>query len=157
MSLYGYKKKGGLANWMKVKGAKGVRSPEKKKRLTNGQRKRIGRSKAWKATNPIYVEEAREFVRAAIERGETCPVVEAIRKLRNGMKYGHPICARLNEVHHRFGRLGELLEWQPGWMAVSKQGHRWIHSNIEEAMKRGWIGPKGTWNDFEKAKASLAQ
>jgi hypothetical protein len=35
-------------------------------------------------------------------------------------------------------------------MGVSKEGHRWIHSNIEEARKRGWYAPKGLWNNADK-------
>ncbi len=93
-----------------------------------------------------YRKEARAFVKAAIARGETCPVVAAIPELRDGTRYGHPISGRLNEVHHTHGRTGKLLRHQQWWMAVSKAGHRWIHAHIAEARKHGWICQPGQWN-----------
>ena len=96
------------------------------------------------AEKRLYRQEALAFVAAAIARGETCPVVDAIPELHNGMKYGHKISAKLNEVHHRQGRRGKLLRHQPLWMACSKQGHRWIHANTAEAARRGWL--LSPWN-----------
>lgn len=95
----------------------------------------------------LYPIEARAFVQAAIERGETCPIVAAIEELRNGRKYGHPISAKLIENHHIRGRAGTLYRDQRYWMAVSKQGHRWIHSHPAEAKSRGWLGPWGIEGD----------
>ncbi len=121
-------------------------------------RKRIRReSLARAAETRRYAADARAFVAAAVARGETCPVVAAIAELREGKKYGWPICARLNEVHHKFGRQGKLLIWKPGWIAVSKEGHRFLHSNIKIAIKNGWIGQVGTWNNFEKAALQVAE
>jgi hypothetical protein len=94
----------------------------------------------------LYRVEAREFIRAAVARGETCPVVATVPELANGMKYGHPVSAKLNEVHHTHGRTGRLLRHQDWWLAVSKQGHRWIHANVQEARRRGWICSAGEWN-----------
>jgi hypothetical protein len=129
--LYGYKRKTKPAPWVNA----GMSSGQNVKRfLDYGKRQ----SK--------YGPEAREFVQQAIARGETCPVVAAIPELRDGRKYGHPICATLNEVHHIRGRLGGLLIDKRGWLALSKIGHRWVHSNIEEARRRGWICKKGEWN-----------
>lgn len=112
--------------------------------------------KAWKQIRPVskrkakrsraYVKRAAAFVEEAIERGMTCIVVATIAELRNGWKYGHPISARLNEVHHKRGRVGTLEMDERHWMAVSKQGHRWIHAHIAEAMKHGWICEAGLWN-----------
>lgn len=93
-----------------------------------------------------YRAAACEYVRSAIKRGETCAVVAAIPELRNGRRYGHKISARLSEVHHTRGRLGELLTDKRYWMPVSKAGHRFIHANISEARKRGWVCPIGQWN-----------
>lgn len=93
-----------------------------------------------------YAKEAREFVQAAIDRGETCVVVNTIPELKNGTKYGWPISNRLNENHHKRGRRGFLLLDKRHWMAVSKQGHRWIHSHPAEARKHGWICELGKWN-----------
>ena len=100
----------------------------------------------------LYRIEAKAAVKAAVKAGAICPVVEAIKELREGSRYGWPICDRINEVHHKFGRMGDLLRWQPGWLLVSKAGHRWIHSNIAEARRRGWIAPHGKWNDQNVTK-----
>ena len=94
----------------------------------------------------LYRQDALEFVAEAIAAGGHCPVVSAITQLRNGYKYGHPISDKLNEVHHARGRLGPLLRDKRFWIAVSKQGHRWIHSNIHWARHFGWICEAGQWN-----------
>jgi len=57
------------------------------------------------------------------------------------------------EVHHKFGRAGRLLLWTPGWIPVSKNGHRWIHDNPQVARDLGYFGPVGTWNDYKRAVA----
>ena len=98
-----------------------------------------------------YRIEARAFVAESVARGERCPVVAAIPELRNGRKYGHPISARLTECHHRFGRVGKLLRWQAGWMAVSRLGHRWIHQHVSEARAHGWMAPVGQFNNQKMA------
>lgn len=49
------------------------------------------------------------------------------------------------DIHHVRGRIGKLLMDQRYWLAVSRKGHRWIHDNIEEARKRGWIAQRGDW------------
>ena len=94
----------------------------------------------------LYRIEAREFVRAAIEAGGRCPVVAAVKELRDGRKYGHPISDKLNEVHHMRGRLGSLLRDQRFWIALSKQGHRWVHEHHAEARRLGFLCQPGEWN-----------
>lgn len=59
------------------------------------------------------------------------------------------------QCHHRFGRRGRLLLWEPGWRAVSAEGQSWIHSHPIEARKRGLIGPVGTWNDYDLAVKTI--
>ncbi len=140
MSLRGYKPKTKPANWTTVPGAKvSVKKDGKPKRIRT-------RSKLRTVEDRLYRIEAREFVADAIRRGQTCPVVAAIPELHNGRKYGHAICARLNEVHHKRGRLGSLQRDRRFWLAVSKQGHRWIHANLEAARERGWVCAIGQWN-----------
>lgn len=68
----------------------------------------------------------------------------------------NPKCAvlfgrRSTEIHHRFGRRGRLLLWQPGWLAVSALAHAAIHRLPAEARRQGLIGPVGTWNNYQKA------
>jgi len=93
-----------------------------------------------------YRIKAREFVRAAIAGGGRCPVVAAVPELREGRKYGWPISDRLNEVHHMRGRAGSLLCDERFWIALSKQGHRWVHENPEKARNMGFLCAKGEWN-----------
>ena len=45
---------------------------------------------------------------------------------------------RATEIHHIRGRLGPLLNDERYWLAVSRQGHRWIlHLFPDEARSRG--------------------
>lgn len=146
MSLYGYKKKHRPALW--------TQTPEEKRRreldvLARGLRKvkptRTPRAKHTAQESRLYAAEARAFVAAAVARGETCPVVAAVPELREGKKYGWPISARLNEVHHTRGRRGPLLRDRRFWLAVSKQGHRWVHANPARARELGFLCPLGQW------------
>lgn len=152
MSLYGYKKKHKPALWTEVFKAKldptEAAAPKGKavgKALPRKRRPATEHTKARRREERLYAAEAREFVRAAADAGGTCPVVAAIPELRDGRKYGWPISGRLNEVHHMRGRRGDLLRDRRFWLAVSKQGHRWIHSHPAEARARGWLAPVGQW------------
>lgn len=44
-----------------------------------------------------------------------------------------------NEVHHKKGRTGKLLLYVPFWLAVSTEGHTWIHANPTKAYKKGLL------------------
>jgi hypothetical protein len=139
------------ALWMTAFPSQAVKTmtkPEKLKRLRKAIRPV---SKRKQAVTAEYREKARAFVKDAIARGETCPVVAAIEELREGFRYGHQISAKLNEVHHTRGRAGGLLCDERFWIALSKQGHRWVHENIEESRKRGWLCARGDWNRPEKS------
>lgn len=61
------------------------------------------------------------------------------------IKYNEKIL--VSSTHHKFGRLGPLLLWQPGWMAVSMRGHEYIHKRIKKARTMGWYAPLGFWNN----------
>lgn len=54
-----------------------------------------------------------------------------------------------SQIHHIRGRLGPLLLDERYWLAVSWEGHRWIHDNPAIARKRGWIAGQGQWNNNE--------
>lgn len=183
MSLYGYKKKGKPALWTTVpdaaaKLAKESAAKQAKKEIAKLWRKkkvyqggyaagslvnqlpkfkpRIRRvSKKRQVTGKVYREKAQAFIAAAIARGETCPVVAKIPELRNGVKYGHPVCNRLNEIHHTRGRAGSLLLDERFWLPLSKQGHRWVHENMNEARKHGWLCELGKWNVPEAATGAV--
>ena len=75
-------------------------------------------SKKRAAQNRIYLKKAKEFI-----KDKFCPVTGT----------------QATEVHHINGRIGDLLTDEQYWLAVSTEGHRWIHENVNEARKKGWI------------------
>lgn len=153
MSLRGYKKKYKPALWKTIPSpqepveyGKATGLPILIPRGWNIQRKRIAPvSKRRQKTTHAYRKAAKAFVEEAVDRGERCPVVAAVKELREGRKYGHPISDRLNEVHHMRGRAGALLMAKQFWLAVSKQGHRWIHENMAKARELGFLCALGDW------------
>jgi hypothetical protein len=156
MSLYGYKAKTRPAPWTQVKPQATDQNPKtqrvnpvvlrSKPQVGQRQRKRVPSvSKGRQRTNAQYRKESQQFVEAVRDMGGRCPVVERVPELRNGRKYGHPICDRVTEVHHQRGRTGSLLLDKRGWIAVSKQGHRWVHQNVQKARELGFICDRGLW------------
>lgn len=43
------------------------------------------------------------------------------------------------EVHHKNGRYGSRLNDTNDWLAVSREGHNWIHSHPKEARAKGYL------------------
>jgi hypothetical protein len=51
-----------------------------------------------------------------------------------------PVTGKLaTEIHHMNGRENERLLDQIYWLAVSREGHQWIHANTPEAREKGWL------------------
>lgn len=75
-------------------------------------------SKKRAAQNRIYLKMAKEFI-----KDKYCPVT----------------LQPATEVHHINGRIGALLTDERNFLAVSVEGHRWIHENVNKARKKGWI------------------
>jgi hypothetical protein len=73
--------------------------------------------------------------------GTVCPVMKKIFKRRV------PV-ARC--PHHVRGRLGDLLFDTRFFLAVSEEGHAWIHRNVAQARKHGWYAQPGEWNTKPK-------
>lgn len=161
MSLYGYVRKSKPAVWTRNAAYRRQQQSERK------QFKRIVPvSKRRQLVTAEYRREARAFVKAAIKEGQCCPVFAAFETLPQEMqdflcfRYKGQIrrrSSKLNEVHHVFGRSGELLLWKLGWKAISKWGHRCVHAFPEEAKKRGWMAPDGIWNDFQRAQEYVSK
>src|SRR5687768_7920981 len=42
------------------------------------------------------------------------------------------------DVHHAFGRGPYLLD-ESTWIAVSREGHDWIHAHPNQARAKGWL------------------
>lgn len=60
----------------------------------------------------------------------------------------HPRCAVFpkipsTDVHHSAGREGALLLDESKWLAVSRQGHTFIHENPNTARELGFSAPRG--------------
>jgi len=150
MSLYGYKKKSKPAPWLAAFPSQAIKTMSRPEKIAKLRKFIKPVSDRKRKTMTEYRERARAFVKAARDRGETCPVVAAVEELREGMMYGHRISAKLNEVHHMRGRAGSLLLDERFWMAISKQGHRWVHEHMDEARKLGWLCEIGKWNTPER-------
>ncbi len=50
------------------------------------------------------------------------------------------------ECHHYQGRRGMLLLYEPYWIPVSREGHRWIEDHREAARAMGLLCPLGKYN-----------
>jgi hypothetical protein len=46
---------------------------------------------------------------------------------------------RATEVHHTNKRNGERLNDLHFWLAVSREGHEYIHANPIESKEKGWL------------------
>lgn len=65
----------------------------------------------------------------AKDENKFCPVMAKL----------HNKTVRATEVHHTNGREGERLNDQEYWLAVSSEGHKFIHLNPSIAYEQGWI------------------
>jgi len=68
-------------------------------------------------------------------------------KLRKNFLYYHPLCqARIpsickthaTDVHHKQGRIGQLLTDESKFLAVCRQCHDWIETHPKEAKQLGY-------------------
>lgn len=64
-------------------------------------------------------------------------------KLRKEFLAENPVCAvyptqRSKDVHHTAGRGINYLKVET-WLAVSRDGHRWIHEHANLARRKGWL------------------
>lgn len=55
------------------------------------------------------------------------------------------IIRRATQCHHKHGRRGALLLYEPLWLPVCGPCHDWIHKNIEAARYLGLYAPAGQW------------
>lgn len=79
------------------------------------------------------------------------------RKCRELFLQVNPFCqacwtSKATDIHHRFGRVGKLLNYTPLWMGVCRQCHDWIGSNPTQARINGWVAPIGQWNNQSLVK-----
>ena len=82
--------------------------------------KRAKRNSAYLIANKAYLsEDANKF----------CPVMS--------LMFSKTVPA--TEVHHTNGRENERLLNREDWLAVSREGHQWIHLNPKLARAKGWL------------------
>lgn len=99
---------------------------KKPKRKRKSKRLRGATSKRRKQLDE-YSERRRLFLLKS--ENLRCPVMEEIKGR----------AAFTTDVHHMDGREGERLLDESQWLAVSREGHDWIHAHPKQARERGWL------------------
>jgi len=81
------------------------------------------------------------------------------KKLKDEFLATHTLCAKCDKViplygrtvHHKYGRLGKLKCWVPGWRMLCWKCHDWVHGHPAAARELGLYAPHGMWRDYKKA------
>jgi len=76
-----------------------------------------------------YVYKKKRKIFLSQPENQICPV--ALRVFAKEMQ--------TSQVHHKAGRVGRLYLYVPFWLAVSPEGHEWIHGNPKEAYGLGFL------------------
>lgn len=84
-----------------------------------------------------YRAESRAWAKEHRKAGTKCPVMLALFNKRLRVS---------DSPHHIRGRLGTLLRDKRYWLAVSMEGHDWIHTHPHKAQALGWLAGPGEWN-----------
>lgn len=87
--------------------------------------KRFSKKLSKRLTN--YSKLRKEFL--SLQENKTCIVSKIIFNKT----------ALATEIHHKKGRKGELLNYTPYWLSVSREGHEWIHNNPSIAYSLGFL------------------
>jgi len=82
--------------------------------------KRAKRSAAYNVAKTIFM---------MLDKNKFCPV----------MSYLHGKTVPTTDIHHTNGRENDRLTDQEYWLAVSREGHDYIHANMDIAREQGWI------------------
>ena len=62
-----------------------------------------------------------------------------------------PMCqGKATEIHHKRGRIGELLCDTRHWVALCSHCHRWIHEHPKAARDAGLLCQLGEWNKVDR-------
>lgn len=84
-----------------------------------------------------YSERRKSFLSRPENRW--CPVW-AIIVINEPYSEGNPPKRkRTTDVHHKAGREGKLLNDETYWLAVSREGHEFIHTFPNAARTMGWL------------------
>lgn len=123
------------ALWTRVAGSVPITAPAKEPQPRKLRKPIQKRTPKRSKEDRQYTENVLQWWNAKFRDGAKCPVTN------------FKLAPWNIQCHHIYGRRGKLLNWQPGWLAVSCIGHRWIHDHPDEARKRGWLAPVGQWNN----------
>lgn len=77
--------------------------------------------------NADYLQARKIFL--VEEHNRFCPVMSEI--------FNQTVLA--TEIHHINGRENERLNDREFWLAVSRKGHQWIHSNPKLSREKKWL------------------
>lgn len=99
-------------------------------RLRSIARLRPGRAKE----QHVYRTRVREWLR--LRENRSCRVYLLLQGRR----------VPATQCHHYQGRRGMLLLYEPFWIPVSYEGHRWIDDHREHARALGLLCPFGSYN-----------
>lgn len=77
----------------------------------------------------VYAKKRKAF----LEAHPFCMVSPVLKGLWDGL------FVSATDIHHKAGRLGKNYLDESTWMAVSREGHDFIHRNPKIARERGWL------------------
>ena len=103
------------------------RSPLKRKTPLKRSGKLRPVSKKRAGQNKVYSARRREFLLKHLY--DCCPVMMAIKNEWHGV----------TDVHHVQNRESERLNDVSQWMAVSREGHIYLHNHPNTARMHGWL------------------
>lgn len=89
-------------------------------RLNPISKRRAGQLKGYRILRKCFLK---------MPKNRWCPVMLKI--------HGQYVPA--TEIHHKKGREGDMLLDVEFWMAVSRQGHNFVHANQTRARSYGWL------------------
>jgi len=91
-----------------------------KKPIKQFSSKRAKRNEAYLLARDVFLQE---------QANKFCPVMNLL----------HGKTVRSTEIHHINGKENERLTDRAYWLAVSREGHQYIHANPEIAYEQGWL------------------
>lgn len=119
------------ANWNDDKGRWEIPRQAFKK-----QRAIRKRSKKGCRVDRVYAQRRKWFL--SMPENQRCQV--ALSGLIEGqLNQKYPHHRQTVQIHHKAGRVGANLLNETTWLAVSAEGHAFIHANPAVAREKGWM------------------
>lgn len=93
-----------------------------------------------KKAESIYSRKKKAFLKK--KENQVCPVAFYFMNQKNlsveeQLEWSRNL--KTTDVHHKAGRIGDLLLDVSYWLAVSRKGHTFIHDNPEFSYSKGWL------------------